>query len=118
MARGRALATFGALAAAALLPACGAEKGSKARPALPQAGTVRVQLTDMKIDPANPVFAKPGEVRFKVRNAGRETHALRIEGPPPMVMVETTDLRRGDSETVTADLNKAGRYTWYCPYHR
>ncbi len=104
--------------AAILFAGCGAEapKGSKGPPALPQAGTVKVGLTDMKIDPARPTIEKPGEVRFRVRNAGQKTHALRIEGPT--TEVETQDLRRGQSETLSVDLNRPGEYKWFCPYHR
>ncbi len=83
---------------------------------MPQAGTVKVGLTDMKIDPARPTIEKPGEVRFRVCNAGQKTHALRIEGPT--TEVETQDLRRGQSETLSADLNRPGEYKWFCPYHR
>src|SRR5215210_1001934 len=115
MARGRAMACLGMLAI--LVAGCGAEapKGSKGPP-VPQAGTVKVGLTDMKIDPATPTIEKPGEVRFRVRNSGQKTHALRIEGPT--TEVETQDLRPGQAETLSADLNRPGEYKWFCPYHR
>jgi plastocyanin len=63
-------------------------------------------------------LAAPGVVNLRVRNAGRQTHALRVEGPPPDIMVETNDLKHGDSEALSAHLSRPGKYPWYCPYHR
>jgi plastocyanin len=120
MPRMRAIAFVGALAASAVLGACGgADPGDeeRAEPA-PLSGTIDVQLTDGEIQPANVTIEKPGEVTFKVRNTGRKMHALRVDGPPPVIMVETMNLRRRQSDTITTTLSRPGKYRWYCPYHR
>ena len=117
MASARPAQSLGAIALVALIGACGgaSPKAGREEP-LARGGTVRVQLTDMKINPANVAIPKPGEITLKVRNTGKSIHALRIEGPTSIV--ETLDLRRRQSDEQTVDLSRPGRYRWYCPYHR
>jgi plastocyanin len=79
----------------------------------PPAATIDVRETEMKIDPANPTIKKPGVVEFKVQNAGHVVHALEIEGPAGEV--QTSEIPAGRSATLTAKLDKPGKYTWYCP---
>jgi plastocyanin len=120
MPRFRATVFAGPLAVGAVLGACGGadpRDEERAEPA-PQGGTIDVRLTDGRIEPANVTIEKPGEVTFKVRNRGRETHALRVDGPPPLLLLETMDLRRRQSDKLTANFSRPGTYKWYCPYHR
>jgi uncharacterized cupredoxin-like copper-binding protein len=79
----------------------------------PPVATINVRETEMKIDPENPKIDKPGVVEFKVDNAGKTVHALEVEGPKGEV--ETKQLQAGQSATLRADLNKPGKYKWYCP---
>jgi plastocyanin len=118
--RRAAIAGLAALAVAAVVVGCGGEgpEGSNGQRAQSEKGALKVRLTDGKIQPATVTIEKPGEVTFKVRNTGQKKHALRVDGPPPVIMVETLDLRRGQSDTITVDLSRPGKYPWYCPYHR
>ena len=113
----RAACNFAAVALVGLLGACGgnAERPESKEP-LARGETVKVRLSDMTINPANVVIAKPRETTLKVRNTGKAVHALRIDGPTSIV--ETVDLRRGESDEQSVDLSRPGRYRWYCPYHR
>jgi plastocyanin len=109
------------LTLAVVVAGCGGEgpRREEGQATAPRPGdTIRVELSDMKIEPAEVTVAKPGEIEFRVRNAGKKLHALRIEGPPPVILVETEDLRRGESDTISANLSRPGKYAWFCPYHR
>jgi uncharacterized cupredoxin-like copper-binding protein len=75
--------------------------------------TVSVSETEYSLDPANPTVDKAGVVEFEVKNDGKVTHALEVEGPEGEV--ETENIAPGKSATLKADLSKAGRYVWYCP---
>jgi uncharacterized cupredoxin-like copper-binding protein len=75
--------------------------------------TVSVAETEYRLSPANPSVAKAGVVEFEVVNAGKVAHALEVEGPGGEV--ETDEIKPGSSATLKADLDKAGRYEWYCP---
>jgi len=118
MSKCRTIAFVGPLAVSAVLGACGGPAEEERAEPAPLGGTIDVRLTDGRIQPADITIEKPGEVAFKVRNRGRKMHALRIDGPPPAILVETMDLRRRQSDTITANLSRPGTYSWYCPYHR
>jgi PQQ system protein len=106
MTRHRAIVTLGALAIATVFAGC---MGQQA----PPAATINVRETEMKIDPKNVTIDKPGVVEFKVQNAGRVVHALEIEGPTREV--ETEQIPAGKSATLRANLDRPGKYKWYCP---
>lgn len=108
--------TIAALAAAAALAAvgCGEKKdtttGSGAAASVPR--TVTVRETEYRIAPADPKIKQAGTVKFEVRNAGKVTHALEVEGPGGEQKTKRID--PGKTATLTASL-KAGTYEWYCP---
>ena len=116
MTKTKALMAVGASAGALALSAGCMGKNPKdtsssSRP--PPVATINVRETEMRIDPQNPKINKPGVVEFKVDNAGKTVHALEIEGPNGEV--ETDQLQAGQTATLRADLNKPGKYKWYCP---
>ena len=109
----------GVLAAGLLLVGCGRDAPRRPQgPPVAQGRTVNVMLSDYRLSPAVIRIPQPTTVDFKVRNTGQKTHALRVDGPPPSLMVETLDLKPGKSEVITVDLFQPGRYSWYCPYHQ
>jgi uncharacterized cupredoxin-like copper-binding protein len=73
--------------------------------------TVEVQLTEYEIRMADTLTA--GRVRFKIANAGKQTHNFVIEGPGVSQKLDS-DLTRGDTGEITMNL-PAGSYTVYCP---
>ena len=75
--------------------------------------TVKMSASEYKFDPASPKVAKAGKVKFELTNDGQAPHALEVEGPGEEV--ETKTINGGESASVTADLSKAGTYTFYCP---
>jgi plastocyanin len=75
--------------------------------------TVKLSASEFKFTPANAKVAKAGKVKFQLTNDGQAPHALEIEGPGDEV--ETKTIQGGESASVTADLSKAGSYTFYCP---
>ena len=92
------------------------ETGTATQPTGPAgraATTIRVRETEFRLSPANPRVARTGVVAFRVTNAGDVTHALEVEGPKGEQ--ETEPIEPGGSATLKVDLDKAGRYTWYCP---
>lgn len=105
-----------ALAAGAALVAagCGEKKdtttGSGAASSAPQ--TVTVRETEYRIAPADPGIKKAGTVKFEIRNTGKRTHALVVEGPGGEQ--KSKPIAPGKSTTLTATL-KPGSYQWYCP---
>ena len=83
------------------------------QPAATASETIAVSETEFAIDPANPRIDKPGSVEFEVKNDGKTVHALEIEALGGEV--ETEEIQPGDSATLTANLDKVGRFEWYCP---
>ena len=79
----------------------------------PAVATISVAETEFRLSPSNPSVAKKGVVEFKVVNAGKIAHALEVEAPGGEV--ETPEIEPGDDATLRADLDKPGRYEWYCP---
>lgn len=110
-----------AVAAACVLTAlagCGGndDKGKKETPspARPAAETVKVTETEFKLDPSDPTIAKSGVVKFAVKNAGAVEHSLEVEGPKGETELEE-NIQPGKSATLEVDLDKPGKYEWYCP---
>ncbi|MGH3368483.1 MAG: cupredoxin domain-containing protein [Nocardioidaceae bacterium] len=81
----------------------------------PSAGgqTVSVSETDYQLDPSDPTV-QPGTVSFRVTNGGGVAHNLEVEGPEGEEELEQ-DIGPGESDTLTVDLSKPGRYEFYCP---
>ena len=79
----------------------------------PPVASIDVRETEMKLDPQNPTVKRPGVVEFKVENAGQVVHALEIEAPTGEV--QTQQIPAGNSATLRANLDRPGKYRWYCP---
>jgi uncharacterized cupredoxin-like copper-binding protein len=77
------------------------------------ASTVDVSETDFALDPSDPTV-KAGEVTFNVTNDGQTLHNLEVEGPAGEAELEQ-DLQPGESGTLKVNLDKPGKYEWYCP---
>jgi uncharacterized cupredoxin-like copper-binding protein len=98
---------------------CGSDDGqdSQDRAAAPKtsggAQTVAVSETEFKLSPSAPKVDK-GVVDFKVKNDGKVTHSLEIEGPGGEQELAKA-LQPGQSGTLEVNLSKAGTYEWYCP---
>lgn len=86
---------------------------TEAAPAGAPVATVTVKETEFRLSPANASVRKAGVVEFRVTNAGKVVHALEVEGPDGGV--ETEEIKPGSSATLKANLDKPGRYKWYCP---
>ena len=111
--------TFGlSLVVALVIAGCGGDdggqksKGTKAGSGS-RAGAVSIRESEYKLNPANPKVAKAHVVSFRVRNEGRATHALEIEGPNGEA--RSQDIGPGSAKTVKVDLSKPGSYEFYCP---
>ena len=111
MASRRAMTTLGVVAITTALGGCMGKNPNT--PQGPPSATITVRETEMKIDPKNASIDKPGVVEFTVQNAGQVVHALEIEGPTGEI--KTEQIPAGKSATLRANLNKPGRYKWYCP---
>jgi plastocyanin len=74
--------------------------------------TVKVDAVDISFQPANP-RVKPGTVTFRIRNKGTLLHAAEVEGPSGDK--GTKPILPGKTATLRVELDKPGRYTWYCP---
>ncbi|HEX3578731.1 MAG TPA: plastocyanin/azurin family copper-binding protein [Thermoanaerobaculia bacterium] len=72
---------------------------------------VEVQLTEYEIQMPDSLAAGPQ--RFKIANAGKQTHNFVIEGAGISQKL-ASDLSRGDTTELTVNL-PAGSYTVYCP---
>ncbi len=92
-------------------PAETSEDTAKAPPDV--VATIEVEETEYKLDPANPGVQDAGKVTFEVTNAGKIAHALEVEGPKGEQ--ETDEIAPGKTATMTVDMSKPGKYTWYCP---
>ena len=74
--------------------------------------TVSEDMSEFKFSDDKPT-AKAGTVTFEVKNSGKTTHALEVEGPGEES--ETGDMAPGDSKTLKVKLDKPGKYEFYCP---
>ena len=117
MRRSRVVTAIVLIALAGTAGACGGSSGgtesSAGQSAPAAAGTLAVDETEFRIAPANPTVAKPGTVRITIRNTGKFSHALEVEGPSGEVKSDTVE--PGESEAFSVDFAKAGTYEWYCP---
>ncbi len=124
--RASRLAVLGvAVLSAATIAACGGDDeettvatgttgATGATGAAGQAQEIEVSETDFKLDPSDPTV-KAGEVTVKATNDSDSTvHNLEVEGPSGSEELPQ-DLQPGDSGELKVDLNKAGKYKWYCP---
>jgi uncharacterized cupredoxin-like copper-binding protein len=124
----RRLRAVAAVVGVAALAGCGGDdnkdSGTKsAAPASPSSSssssgsvvqTVNVTETDFKLNPANPRISKPGQVEFKVKNEGQAPHTIEVEGPSSEQELEPV-LDPGQSGTLKVNLDKPGKFEWYCP---
>ena len=130
MARIRAVAVIGGLAAIALVAAgCGGNDnggggggGSSSKPKTQKqastgggaAGALSEDMTDFKFSQAAPkVKAKGGTVTISLKNSGGSTHAMEIEGPNDKEL-ESKQIGPGQTTTLKAKL-PPGTYEFYCP---
>jgi uncharacterized cupredoxin-like copper-binding protein len=97
------------------LATCGDDESSttETQPAGTATEAIPVSATEFAFDPANPKIDQPGTVEFEVTNDGQTVHALEIEAPGGEV--QTENIQPGDSATLTANLDRAGTFEWYCP---
>jgi plastocyanin len=113
----RSLFAVGAACLVIALPGCGGDddEGKKSpSPTRPAAETVNVTETDFKLDPSDPTLSEAGVVRFAVANKGEVEHSLEVEGPQGETELKE-NIQPGKSATLEVDLDKPGRYEWYCP---
>src|SRR5438270_11815305 len=102
--------------AALVLSACG---GSSGKPAASSTGsgpslqTVSLTEKEFSITPKAISVAKAGTYTFSVKNDGRLTHALEVDGNG--IEQKSGDIQPGKSATLTVDLAKTGSYEIYCP---
>ena len=118
-----------ALAVAALmLGGCGEDRSESAstettappvatepRPAPAEAppARVRVRLSEYRLEPAQIRVDRPATLDIRVRNGGSERHALAVEAPAREA--RTRVLAPDDSQALRVELDRPGRYRWYCP---
>jgi uncharacterized cupredoxin-like copper-binding protein len=57
--------------------------------------------------------AKPGTIKITVKNTGKIVHALTVNTPSGPVATST--IQPGGTATLTVNVSKPGRYTFYCP---
>lgn len=93
------------LALAGLAPAAGA---ARARPDT----AVGVGLREFHITPYRPVVPV-GRVRFNLHNYGQDTHDFVVVGPGGVVG-RASELRAGDTETLTVNARRSGTYVLVC----
>jgi plastocyanin len=99
----------------ALLAACSsAESGGSdsSGSANASADAVEVTVADFMIDPADIEVAGP-TVAFTATNDGPTPHNFTIRDEAGEIVVGTSDLSTGESETITAEL-EPGEYTIFC----
>jgi uncharacterized cupredoxin-like copper-binding protein len=103
------------LAAVALLAGCGAskEKNESAKPAGPVVKTVAISEREFSLTPSTVDVSKTGTYAFKITNNGKITHSFEVEGNG--VDQKTENIEPGESETLTVNLTKGGKYAIFCP---
>jgi uncharacterized cupredoxin-like copper-binding protein len=90
----------------------GSSSSNKSAPSTSGAGAVKLSATEFKFAPSNPTVKK-GTVSFTIKNDGQTVHALEVEGPGEES--KTGDVQPGQSKTIKVNLNKDGKYEFYCP---
>jgi uncharacterized cupredoxin-like copper-binding protein len=86
---------------------------SAAAPSGSTGGGVTLTETEFKITPSSPTVAKAGKITITVKNSGKVTHALAVQTPSGVV--KTSPIAPGATATLTVDVSKAGKYTFFCP---
>jgi uncharacterized cupredoxin-like copper-binding protein len=90
--------------------------GGKSKAAAPKpaaANQVAVSETEYKLTPSTPKVKK-GSVTINVANNGKIPHSLEVEGPGGESKLGK-NIQPGQSATLKVNLNKNGKYEWYCP---
>jgi uncharacterized cupredoxin-like copper-binding protein len=90
----------------------GSSSSKKSAPSTSGASAVKLSATEFKFAPSNPTVKK-GTVSFTIKNDGQTVHALEVEGPGEES--KTGDVQPGQSKTIKVNLNKDGKYEFYCP---
>ena len=75
--------------------------------------TLDITATDFKFDPKDPTV-QAGDVAFDLTNDGETLHNIEVEGPSGEAELPQ-DIGPGEKGSVTVDLNKPGKYRFYCP---
>ncbi len=75
--------------------------------------TVSISEAEFMLSPGTVSLATPGKVTFDVKNTGKLTHALEIEGNG--VEAKTGSIAPGEAASITVTLPKNGKYELYCP---
>ena len=96
------------LAAVALLAGCGGGGGGTQ-----PAGSIQVQMTEFKFDPAN-ITAPHGKVTFWLVNSGSQAHDLVIRDSSGNRLGASELVSAGDSKAFTVNDIAAGTYTIFC----
>ena len=94
-------------------PAATSSSSTAAAPASGAGGQLSLSETEFKITPAAPAVAKTGKITITVANNGKVTHALSVETPAGIV--HTASIAPGATATLTVNVTKPGKYTFYCP---
>jgi uncharacterized cupredoxin-like copper-binding protein len=81
-------------------------------PTGPAVATVKLTESEFKIEPASLQVTKSGVIQFDVKNTGKVTHALEVEGGD--VEEETDEIPAGGSASLEVNL-EPGSYELYCP---
>jgi plastocyanin len=79
----------------------------------PPAAKVTVAESDYRLEPARIRVDRPTDLEVTVKNTGAERHALVVEGPSGRAATER--LAPGDETVLRVELDRPGRYRWYCP---
>jgi len=99
-----------------LLSACGGSSNNSAGSSTgsgPPLQTISLSEKEFSITPKAISVSKPGTYAFHVKNDGRITHALEVQGNG--VQQRTSDIPPGGSATLTVNLAKKGSYAVFCP---
>lgn len=76
-------------------------------------GTLTLNESEFKIDPATAHVAGSGAITLTVKNTGAVTHALTVQTPAGPV--STSNIAPGQTATLKVNIAKPGRYTFFCP---
>ena len=120
----RRISLLAPFAVAALIAGCGSSSSSSssattstssaaAAPASGAGGQVSLSETEFKITPDGPAVPKTGTITITVRNNGQITHALAVQTPSGIA--HTAHIAPGATATLTVNVSKPGKYTFYCP---
>ncbi len=82
-------------------------------PAGPPPASVRLIETEYRLDPAHIRVDRPAKLVIRTRNDGTRPHALAVAGRS--VDARTRTLAPGETESLTVELPRPGRYRWWCP---